>query len=775
MATKLEYYLAGTDQASDVGGGDKYGSALSVSANGLVRAIGAPNWDTGTSNVGVVYIDDLVSGAWVERGKIESPEAGASGLFGWSVSLNSDGSKLTVGQPGYSSSDGAIFTLTWGGASWSAGTRLDAPTPSGGNWFGANNAISGDGTVLIVQEQDSTNLTEAGVTGNIFAYDWVTSAWVKRSTDLVPVLTTGSTFGAGLFLSDDGSFAFVGNDSHGTGGEVEIYDYTNPSWTHRVTFESSDVVAGDLFGWSVAYAETANIVVVGAIGQDEAVSADGVVYIFSLSGSVVTELGYIATSGTAVTLDHFGSSVGVDTDYTILAVGEKDDDLTAGDAGTVYSYDLTQPAGVSVSTLPLTSLGFGETTITGTSASTLPLVAAAVGENGIGGIGSDTLSLTASATGKVYNTTTTAYLNQEYTLNTGWIANTGYFNHEYNLDTFLKRTGYLNHEYAILTFEKFTAFFNQEYSLEAYEKFVSYLNHEYELPIFKLVYAFLNQEYELDSFIKGYAKLNHEYALEAFEIKTGYLNHEYSIDIFKTVRGYLNHEYGLEAFVKHTGYLNAEYELDVYKVYTAYLNHEYSLDHFVKQTGFLNHEYAVDAYVKFRGYLNQEYNLDAYEAVTAFLNICYELDAHEVFYAFSTNLETGAVSEYTNYNFNSICGDLAATDTGIYSLTGADDAGTAIAASIETGKFDFGSSMLKRMTDAYLGVSSDGNLTLTVTTESGTTAYTLTPTTTLETVKANLARGHKGKYWSIKVENVTGSTMELDSIELLPQILSRRI
>ena len=772
MATQFSYYLSSTDKASDVGAGDRYGCSVSVSANGLVRAIGAYNWDSGSSNVGVVYIDDLVAGAWVERGKVESPEPVAGDLFGWSVSLNSDGSQLTVGQP-YYSGDGAIFTLTWGGSSWSSGTRLDSPSSGGANFFGSFHAQSSDGTVLIVQEQDSTNLTEAGVTGNVFAYDWVTSAWVKRSTDLVPVLTTGSTFGSSLFLSSDGEIAFVGNYLHGTGGEVEIYDYTNPGWTHRVTFESSDVAASDLFGGDVVYAESENKILVGAGGQDFIVSGDGVVYLFTLSGSTVTELGFLASE--TPQNEGYAGTLGVDSAYTVVVVGEISNDTTATDSGAVYSYDLTQPSGISTSTLPLTSLGFGETTITGNSASTLPLVAAAIGENGIGGIGSDTLSLTASATGKIYTTTTTGYVGAEYELPTGWLANTGYLGGEYALDAMLKRYGYLGGEYTLNAFKKFTAHLGIEYNLDAFIKTYGFLGGEYAVDIFTKVYAYLGGSYALDAFLLFKAKLGAEYTLDAFESKTGYLGGEYSVDIFKKVIAHLGGEYNLSAFEKKTGYLGGEYELDVYKIYKAYLGGEYSIDHFVKKTGFLGAEYDLDAYLKFRAYIGAEYNLDAYEAVYAFLGACYELDANEVFYAFATNLETGAITEYTNFNFNSVSGDMACTDTGLFRLTGSDDDGTAIDASIETGKFDFGSSMLKRLSDAYLSISSDGNLTLTVTTESGTTAYTLTGTSNLETLKADLASGHEGRYWTIKVENVTGSTMELDSIELLPQILSRRV
>ena len=385
------------------------------------------------------------------------------------------------------------------------------------------------------------------------------------------------------------------------------------------------------------------------------------------------------------------------------------------------------------------------------------------------------LTFTGNAPTVDVNISFTAHLDIEYSLPTGYISNTTRLDHEYTLDSFFKRQSYLNNQYSIDVFNKFISQLNQEYSLDAFVKKYSFLDHECSISIFNKITAYLDAGYILNAFTKVTSHFDHEYELNVFKNIQSRLDQEYSIDIFKQFTSNLDQEYSLFSFVKKTAHLDHEYNLDAYKVVKAWLNQEYSLDHFVKYQASLDQEYSLDAYQKVVSHLDQEYNLDAYAAVIAFLNIAYELDANEVFYTFATNLDTGATTEYTGFNFNSVSGDIAANENGLYQLTGSDDAGTVISSSIETGKFNFGSSMLKRLTDAYLGVSSDGNLTLTVTTESGTTAYTLTGTSDLETVKANLARGHKGQYWAIKVENVSGSTMELDSIELLPQILSRRV
>ena len=774
MATQLEFHLLATQQASDAGAEDKFGTSVAKSADGLVMAIGAPNWDTATSGVGVVYIYDWGGSSWTERGLLESPEPGNGENFGWAVSLNSDGSKITVAQPNYwtgSEFDGAVFTLTWGGSSWTNQTRLDA-VGGGANFFGSSLAQSSDGNVLIVREE-TTNLTEGAVTGNVHVYDWVTSAWVKRSTDIVPIVTT-LQFGGSLFLSSDGAIAFIGDPTQGTGGEVAIYDYTNPGWTHRVTFESSDVASGDSFGSSVAYAENKTKIIVGATGQDEVVSGDGVVYIFSLSGSVTTELGYIATEGTPVAFDAFGNAVAVDADYERLSVGEPNDDLTANNAGTAYFYDLTIPFGNGALILPLTVSGTGETTIVGNAAFILPLVVAGTGENGIDGSAALTIGLTLSAKGK-FRTEQVSYLDGQYKLAAGFLEHVSYLDGEYSLDSYIEHASYIDGQYSLKAAIEWQSYLDAQYQLQSFVQKQSYLDGQYAIKVVKVVQSYLDAEYALKAFVQSKSYVEGEYKLNAVKEQQSYLDGQYQLKAVKEWVSYLNGQYKLGSFIGQQSYLDSEYKLNAVKVVQSYLDGQYSLKKFVEGVSYLDGEYKLKAYQSAVSYIDGQYNLKAYEAVVAFLDAMYQLDATEAFYTFVTNLEKGAVGEYTNYDFNSISGDMAATATGIYALVGSTDDGTAIDCSIELPKLDFGTSYLKRITDAYIGVNSDGDLSLTLTTETGPETYTLKGTGQLETLKKDLAKGHEGRYWEPTISNVNGSLIEIDTIELLPQVLKQRV
>ena len=142
-------------------------------------------------------------------------------------------------------------------------------------------------------------------------------------------------------------------------------------------------------------------------------------------------------------------------------------------------------------------------------------------------------------------------------------------------------------------------------------------------------------------------------------------------------------------------------------------------------------------------------------------------------------LSNFAVSQYCRYNFNSLCGKLAAGEDGIFTLDDAEnDAGVTIDSVVELPLTDFGISHQKRLRSIYVGYETEGSLKLTVTNDEGNEReYTLSALkigNLQHGGKVSVDRDEKGRYWKLKIENIGGCDFSLDMIEVIPVILGRK-
>ncbi len=145
------------------------------------------------------------------------------------------------------------------------------------------------------------------------------------------------------------------------------------------------------------------------------------------------------------------------------------------------------------------------------------------------------------------------------------------------------------------------------------------------------------------------------------------------------------------------------------------------------------------------------------------------------------NATTQAVSNYAGWDFNSFTkfrGQyLGASKTqGLASLGGAQDGVAAITATMQSAVTDFGNSFLKRVKMAYIGINTNGIVTLRTTTDDNIErVYQLVPDAPgLHTERVQLARGVMSRYWSFTLQAV-GADFRVDAVSLLPVTLERRI
>jgi hypothetical protein len=144
--------------------------------------------------------------------------------------------------------------------------------------------------------------------------------------------------------------------------------------------------------------------------------------------------------------------------------------------------------------------------------------------------------------------------------------------------------------------------------------------------------------------------------------------------------------------------------------------------------------------------------------------------------------ETMALTTYSNYPFNSFATFngvfLGAAPTGIFALSGADDAGVPIDAAARGGSSDFSTSHRKRVDRVYVGYRADGDMILRVfTDEIHVRDYRLRATGRpgLHGNHVRLGKGLVSRYWQFELRNVDGADFQMNMIELEPTTLPRRV
>lgn len=145
------------------------------------------------------------------------------------------------------------------------------------------------------------------------------------------------------------------------------------------------------------------------------------------------------------------------------------------------------------------------------------------------------------------------------------------------------------------------------------------------------------------------------------------------------------------------------------------------------------------------------------------------------------NTETRDTTTYNNFFFTSMAevdGKVYTTDGAtIYMLGGDTDAGTIIPAEIELPISDFNDSHLKNVNRVYLGMWADGKMALKTITEGNVERwYELEARRDgIHEYRVPLPKGVKSRYWSFQIGNVMGGDFSLESVTILPVVLSRRV
>jgi hypothetical protein len=375
----------------------------------------------------------------------------------------------------------------------------------------------------------------------------------------------------------------------------------------------------------------------------------------------------------------------------------------------------------------------------------------------------------------LHRTTVTRYLDGYYDIE-AFAPTVKYLDGYYDINAFIPTSRYLDGFYDLNAFAITGRKLDAYYDLNTFIPATRYLDAYYDIAVLQQVTRFLDASYDLNAFTETTRFLDAQYDLNVFTPTVRYLDAQYDLNVLTATTRFLDATYDLNAYASITRFLDAQYDIATFTPTVRYLDATYDLQVFTSVTRYLDWQYDLNAFAETVRYLDGTYDLNVYEQVTRYLDAVYDLLANEVFYGYAINLDTNTVTKYEDFNFNSLGPRYGAKSDGIYRFTGTDDNGTRIDWSAKTGKMAFGATQT-RVTDAYLNTDTDGDLTFTMTADSGATSYTAKETNTMKNRKLNLALGHKGKYWQFEVQNKasTTATGELNEVELIVQETTRRI
>ena len=334
--------------ASDKAAGDSFGQAVAIDSTGTRIAIGAYAEDPGgTSNAGSVYIFTRSGTIWTEEAKLIASDKGSDDYFGYSVAMNSDGTRIIVGakdhDTGGLSRSGAAYVFTRSGSVWSQEAILSASDKAVLDYFGTAVDIDSTGTRVVIGApyEDPSAVSEAGAA---YVFTRSGSSWSQEAKLTASDKETLDYFGDSVAIDRDGLNIIIGAYSESPDGVSEagsayVFTRSGSSWSEEVKLSASDKDTDCGFGNSVAINNTGTILLIGAYTTDASgFTNSGAAYIFTKSGSVWTEAVKLIASDVEVG-DWFGWDVDMDSAGTRAVIGALQEDAGGfPNAGSAYIF-----------------------------------------------------------------------------------------------------------------------------------------------------------------------------------------------------------------------------------------------------------------------------------------------------------------------------------------------------------------------------------------------------------------------------------------------------
>ena len=157
---------------ADPAANDYFGKSISLSGDGTRVAVSTYNKTVTVAAQGAVYTfaRNLVTSNWIQEAKIVHSDPVASDYFGYSISMNNDGSKLLVGCYGKLTNTGAVYTFNRTYNLWTQTNKITASNAITNAYFGYSINMSNDGSRLAVGSYGNT-INNVATVGCAYIYN----------------------------------------------------------------------------------------------------------------------------------------------------------------------------------------------------------------------------------------------------------------------------------------------------------------------------------------------------------------------------------------------------------------------------------------------------------------------------------------------------------------------------------------------------------------------------------------------------------------------------
>jgi RHS repeat-associated protein len=280
-------------KGSDTVSGDKFGAAVSISADRAV--VSAP---LKSGEIGAVYVFSKVNGAWIQEVKLSPLDAVAGKRFGNSVSIL--GNVILVGAERDSqkaANSGAVYVFQQLSGVWSQIAKLIPTDARLNSFFGHSVALNFDsvsGLYALIGAVGRGGAV-ANFTGGVYFYRQITTGWVQSQVLVSRTPLVNSYFGSSISVK--GNRVAIGADYENEGrGAAYIFEKASTAWSQVAKLSMSSLQLLSISEGAPGKNYSSNTITISGLSGPTALSITG-------AGSIVKNGVDVGSSTTVVNGD----------------------------------------------------------------------------------------------------------------------------------------------------------------------------------------------------------------------------------------------------------------------------------------------------------------------------------------------------------------------------------------------------------------------------------------------------------------------------------------